>query len=92
LTERFEALRASEFARLAPSLPPAQREAVERFSQSLTRKFIHFPIEKLKSLRDGVGLGAPEIAFLKRLFLEPLPPAAEPEPDAERGPPEADGG
>ena len=32
-------------------------------------KFINFPIDKLKSLRDGQDLNRTEIAFLQRLFL-----------------------
>jgi hypothetical protein len=69
-------------------VPAELYPVLERFSHNLMRKFIHFPIEKLKSLRDGTGLNPTEIAFLKRLFLangaQP-PRSLRARPAAERG-------
>jgi glutamyl-tRNA reductase len=75
IVERFEAIRLSELDRHLDGFPPECRTALDLLTASLVKKFLHFPIEKLKSLRDDDGLTPAEIAFLRRLFLnEPRPP------------------
>ena len=38
-------------------------------TRRLVSKMIHFPIERLKSIRDMEGIGDAEISFLRRLYL-----------------------
>ena len=71
IRERFEHLRTIEIEKVSRGLPEDIQERIERFSHSLMNKFLHFPIDKLKSLRDGQDLNRTEIAFLQRLFLNP---------------------
>lgn len=66
---RFELIRVREIERIRRALPEEHHDRIDRFSHHLMNKFLHFPIEKLKSLRDGQDLNPTEIAFLQRLFL-----------------------
>ena len=54
---------------LCAQFPPEYHPLVLELTGSLVNKLLHFPIEKLKSLRDLKGLNETEIAFLQRLFL-----------------------
>jgi glutamyl-tRNA reductase len=69
MAERFEAIRVAEVERHIADIPQEHRSAVEALSSALVKKILYFPIEKLKSLRDGSGLSPEEITFLRRLFL-----------------------
>ena len=80
LVERFEAIRVAEVERHIDRIPPEHRGEVEAITSALVKKILYFPIEKLKSLRDGTGLSPEEVTFLRRLFLaEPQEPHAQPE-------------
>jgi len=75
IIERFEAMRVGEIERWIGMIPAEHRPAVEALTSSLVKKMLHFPIEKLKSLRDDAGLTPVEVGFLRRLFLsEPKAP------------------
>lgn len=69
VVERFEQIRLGELQRIISQVPAEHHEALREFSVALVKKLLHFPIEKLKSLRDMRGLSKEEVAFLKRLFL-----------------------
>jgi len=89
IVERFEAIRVAEVARHIQSIPEEHRGAVEALTSSLVKKVLHFPIEKLKSLRDDAGLTPAEIQFLRRLFLTPNRPRhEEPHRDDSQAPPD----
>lgn len=77
LISRFDDMRREELAKIEGSLTPEMHQVFDRFSEGLMKKFVHFPISKLKSLRDGVGLSPTEIGFLKRLFLDTEDPGRE---------------
>ncbi len=87
LIERFEAIRVAELAKFIGGIPDEHRSTVEALTSSLLKKILHFPIEKLKSLRDDVGLNPAEIAFLRRLFLAEKYSRSTPDAD---GPPPQD--
>ncbi len=87
LIERFEAIRVAELAKFIGDVPPEHRGTVEALTSSLLKKILHFPIEKLKSLRDDVGLNPAEVTFLRRLFLADNLPSCAPKAD---GPPPHD--
>jgi glutamyl-tRNA reductase len=67
--ERFEQIRLGELQKHISQFPPEYHPLVMELTSSLVKKLLHFPIEKLKSLRDLKGLSEQEVAFLKRLFL-----------------------
>jgi len=69
LVERFEQIRLGELQAYISQFPPEYHPLVQELTGSLVNKLLHFPIEKLKSLRDMKGLNETEIAFLQRLFL-----------------------
>jgi glutamyl-tRNA reductase len=69
LLKRFEEIRQGELQAAIDSFPPEHHAALEQMTSSLVKKLLHFPIERLKSLRDLGGLSDTEVAFLKRLFL-----------------------
>jgi len=69
MIERFEAIRVAEVERHINKIPPEHRGTVEVLTSALVKKILHFPIEKLKSLRDGTGLTPEEVTFLRRVFL-----------------------
>jgi glutamyl-tRNA reductase len=69
LVERFEDIRLGELQAALDRFPPEYHPAVDDVTRRLVGKLIHFPIERLKSVRDMEGLGEAEIKFLKRLFL-----------------------
>lgn len=69
MTERFEQIRLGELQTYISQFPPECHELLKELTSSLVKKLLHFPIEKLKSLRDLRGLDDREVAFLKRLFL-----------------------
>ncbi len=69
LVERFEAIRVAEVERHIDKVPPEHRATVETLTSALVKKILHFPIEKLKTLRDDVGLTPEEVTFLRRIFL-----------------------
>lgn len=69
LVERFDQIRLGEVQAYISQFPPEYHPLVQELTTSLMAKLLHFPIEKLKSLRDLRGLNDTEIAFLKRLFL-----------------------
>jgi len=69
LVERFEQIRLGELQAYISQFPPEYHPLVQELTGSLVSKLLHFPIEKLKSLRDMKGLNETEIAFLQRLFL-----------------------
>jgi len=69
LVERFEAIRVAEVGRYIDRIPAEHRSAVDALTASLLKKLLHFPIEKLKSLRDDEGLTPAEVSFLRRIFL-----------------------
>lgn len=79
LVERFEHIRLGELQSALSLVPPEAHDAVEAMSRAMVKKLLHFPIERLKSLRDGPGLSAEEVAFLRRLFLgqSPTPDTSE---------------
>jgi len=64
--EEMNRLRERELAaalRRLPDLTPAQREAVEHFSQSLMNKFLHEPTIRLRAAAaNGRGLGVVDVA------------------------------
>jgi len=72
IQERFEAIRKEELGRRINKISPEHRETVEDLTSALMKKYLNFPIQKLKSLRDGPGLSPVEISFLRRLFLSGL--------------------
>lgn len=69
LIERFEIIRTGELQTSLGDFPVDMHEAVDQMTRRLVNKLIHFPIERLKSIRDMQGLSEDEIAFLKKLFL-----------------------
>jgi glutamyl-tRNA reductase len=72
LVDRFEQIRLGELQHYISQFPPEHHPLVKEMTSSLVKKLLHFPIEKLKSLRDGKGLSDAEVAFLRRLFLSGL--------------------
>ncbi len=70
LIDRFEQMRQEELQNLSSTLPEETWKLLDRFSETMMKKFVHFPISKLKSLRDGDGLSPTEVRFLQRLFLD----------------------
>jgi len=69
IVERFEQIRLGELQKYISQFPPEYHPLVKEMTSSLSKKLMHYPIEKLKSLRDLRGLNETEIGFLKRLFL-----------------------
>jgi len=69
MVKRFEEIRLGELQAYLGRFPPESRPVLEELTSSLVKKLLHFPIEKLKSLRDLSGLSDAEVSFLKRLFL-----------------------
>jgi glutamyl-tRNA reductase len=69
LVERFEQIRLGELQACISQFPPECHPLLDQLTSSLVKKLLHFPIEKLKSLRDLSGLNDTEVAFLNRLFL-----------------------
>ena len=69
LIERFEEIRLGELQATVDCFPPECYGALDQLTRSLVKKLLHFPIERLKSLRDMDSLNDTEVAFLKRLFL-----------------------
>ena len=69
LIERFEIIRTGELQNSMGEFPVELHDAVDKMTRRLVNKLIHFPIERLKSIRDMQGLNEDEIAFLKKLFL-----------------------
>ena len=69
LIERFEIIRTGELQNSMGDFPVELHETVDKLTRRLVNKLIHFPIERLKSIRDMQGLSEDEIAFLKKLFL-----------------------
>jgi glutamyl-tRNA reductase len=78
LIQRFEIIRATEVKRHLDRIPPEHHAAVEALTTSMVKKILHFPIEKLKGLRDDAGLSPVEVAFLRRLFLSDAKPPQGP--------------
>jgi len=72
MIDRFEQIRLGELQSFISHFPPEYHPVLKEMSLSLVKKLLHFPIEKLKSLRDLRGLTDREVAFLKRLFLTDL--------------------
>jgi len=68
LVGRFEQIRLGELQKFIGQFPQESHAAVETLTQSLVKKLLHFPIEKLKSFRDTKGLTSTEVAFLRRMF------------------------
>jgi glutamyl-tRNA reductase len=79
LVERFEAIRVAEVEKYIARIPPEHRSSVDALTAALLKKLLHFPIEKLKSLRDDEGLTPAEVSFLRRLFLSEPKEASPPE-------------
>ena len=69
LVERFEQIRLGELQACISQFPAEYHALLDQLTISLVKKLLHFPIEKLKSLRDLRGLNDTEVAFLNRLFL-----------------------
>lgn len=69
LVERFEQIRLGELQAYISQFPAEYHPLLDQMTNSLIKKLLHFPIEKLKSLRDLSGLNDTEVAFLNRLFL-----------------------
>ena len=69
MAERFEQIRLGELQAYISQFPPEYHPLLKQVTSSLVKKLLHFPIEKLKSLRDLKGLDSKEVAFLKHLFL-----------------------
>ncbi len=69
LIERFEIIRTGELQSSMGDFPVELHESVDKLTRRLVNKLIHFPIERLKSIRDMQGLSEDEISFLKKLFL-----------------------
>jgi glutamyl-tRNA reductase len=72
-------------------LTPAQRAAVEHFSQSLMNKFLHEPSVRLRAAAaNGRGLGVVDAArYLFALDEQAAPPASEPEEPTRTSSPDA---
>jgi glutamyl-tRNA reductase len=69
LIERFEEIRLGHLQAAMDRFPPECHADLDDVTRSLVAKLLHFPIERLKSLRDLERLGDQELAFLRRLFL-----------------------
>jgi len=69
MVERFEQIRLGELQAYISQFPPEYHPVLKQLTSSLVKKLLHFPIEKLKSLRDLRGLDSKEVTFLKHLFL-----------------------
>jgi len=69
LMERFEDMRLGHLQAVIDRFPPELHEDVDQMTRSLVKKLLHFPIERLKSLRDMQGLEKAQTSFLRRLFL-----------------------
>ena len=69
MVERFEQIRLGELQAYISQFPPEYHPLLKQLTSSLVKKLLHFPIAKLKSLRDLRGLDGKEVAFLKHLFL-----------------------
>ncbi len=69
MMERFEQIRLGELQSCISQFPVEYHDLLKQMTSSLVKKLLHFPIEKLKSLRDFRGLDEREVSFLKRLFL-----------------------
>ena len=72
MVERFEQIGLGELQTYISRFPPEFHPLLRELTSSLVKKLLHFPIEKLKSLRDLKGLNDTEVSFLKRLFLTDL--------------------
>ena len=66
--ERFEEIRLGEMQRAVDQLPSEYHEHLDAITRSLVAKLIHFPISRLKSLRDLGGLSDAEVMFFKKMF------------------------
>lgn len=69
LMDRFEQIRLGELQKSIGQLPVEYHERVEELTRSLVKKLLHFPIEKLKTLRDMQGLTPAEVEFVRRMFF-----------------------
>ncbi|MCZ6794903.1 MAG: glutamyl-tRNA reductase [Planctomycetota bacterium] len=68
LVERFEAFRLGELQAHIDQFPPETHAALHEMTRSLANKLLHFPISRLKALRNKGGLSELEVEFLKKLF------------------------
>ncbi|MEM7234589.1 MAG: glutamyl-tRNA reductase, partial [Planctomycetota bacterium] len=66
--ERFEEIRLGALQSTVDGFPPELHEQVDQLTRNLVRKLIHFPISRLKALRDLGGLRDEEVLFLKKMF------------------------
>ena len=69
LIKRFEEIRLGELQSSLDRFPSELHDTVDEMTRRLVSKMIHFPIERLKSIRDMEGIGDAEISFLRRLYL-----------------------
>ena len=69
LIQRFEQIRLGVLQQEIEKFPRELHEDLDELTSSLVRKLLHFPIEKLKSLRSMRDLDESEVRFLQRLFL-----------------------
>ncbi len=74
LVQRFEQIRLGVVQQFVGLFPAEQHESVDQLTSALTKKLLHFPIEKLKALRSLHNLTDREAQFLNRLFLAEPPP------------------
>jgi glutamyl-tRNA reductase len=90
LREKAQAIRRAELDKLAArlkELSPEQREAIDRFAESLVNKLLHGPLVALKEEANSAN-GALYVEATRRLFdLEP-PPLPPDQPAPESGKPE----
>lgn len=86
LNHRFEQIRLGVLQQFMGQFPADQHDLVDQMSSTLAKKLLHFPISKLKSLRNLKDLNETEVLFLQRLFL--ADPPSEVESDHAKGRPE----
>ncbi len=68
VVERFEEIRLGELQTSIDLFPPELHARLDELTRSLTNKLLHFPISRLKALRNLDGLNDAEIQFLRKLF------------------------
>lgn len=68
LARHFDALREAEVGRFDSKYSEEQREAVEAFSKSLTKKLLHDPIMFLRAGIEDGSLKPEEVDILRRIF------------------------
>ncbi len=88
LVHRFEQIRLGVLQSHLDHFPSDLHGKVDQLTNALMKKLLHFPIEKLKSLRNIRDLDEAEVRFLQRLFLTDPPAPSFRASDSRQDPPD----